>query len=125
MPHSWIGAEYILAVRSLFAYEREADQSLVIAAGVAAEWLEEPGEVVVRDLPTYFGKLSYSLRREAPDTWRMTLAGDLVTPPGGIIVLPPLPRPLVQVEINGRNNTAFAPEWARCGECPADMVLRS
>jgi hypothetical protein len=69
--------------------------------------------------------LSYILHREAPDTWRMTPGGDLVTPPGGIIVLPPLPRPLVQVEINGRNNTAFAPEWARCGECPADMVLRS
>jgi hypothetical protein len=125
MPHSWIGAEYILAVRSLFAYEREADQSLVIAAGVAAEWLDEAGEILVRDLPTHHGRLSYSLRREAPDTWRMTLAGDLVTPPGGIIILPPLPRPLVQVAINGRNSTAFAQEWARCGECPADLVLRT
>jgi hypothetical protein len=55
----------------------------------------------------------------------MTLEGDLVTPPGGIIVLPPLPRPLVQVEINGRDSAAFAPEWARCGECPADLVLQS
>ncbi len=125
MPHSWIGAEYILAVRSLFVYEREADQSLVIAAGVAAEWLDEAGEIVVRDLPTHYGRLSYCLRRDGPDTWRMTLAGDLVMPPGGIIVLPPLPRPLVQVEINGRNSAAFAPEWARCGECPANMVLRS
>jgi hypothetical protein len=68
---------------------------------------------------------SYGLRREEPDTWRLTLAGALSAPPGGIIVLPPLPRPLVQAEINGRNSTAFAPEWARCGECPADMVLRS
>ncbi len=48
MPHSWIGAEYILAVRSLFAYEREADQSLVIAAGVADHWLDDGGEIVVR-----------------------------------------------------------------------------
>jgi hypothetical protein len=124
MPHSWIGAEYILAVRSLFAYEREADRSLVIAAGVAADWLDDGGEIVVRGLPTHHGRLSYRLRREAPDTWRMTLEGDLVTPPGGIIVQPPLPRPLVQVQINGRNSTAFAPEWARCGECPADIVLR-
>ena len=75
MPHSWIGAEYILAVRSLFAYEREADQSLVIAAGVAADWLDEGGEIVVRDLPTHYGRLSYRLRREGPDTWRMTLDG--------------------------------------------------
>ena len=69
--------------------------------------------------------LSYRLRREAPDTWRLTLAGELVTPPGGIILLPPPRRPLVQVEINGRNSAAFGPEWARCGECPADLVLQS
>ena len=66
----------------------------------------------------------YCLRREQPETWRMTLEGDLVTPPGGIIVLPPLPHPLVQVETKGRSSTAFAPEWARCGECPAELVLR-
>ena len=66
--------------------------------------------------------LSYGLRREAPDIRRIALVGDLVTPPGGIIVLPPLPPPLAQVEINGRNSAAFAPEWAKCGECPADMV---
>ncbi len=94
MPHSWIGAEYILAVRSLFAYEREADHSLVIAAGVAAHWLDDGGEIVVRDLPTYYGRLSYRLRRTEPDTLRLTLEGELVTPPGGIIVLPPLPGPL-------------------------------
>ncbi len=63
MPHSWIGAEYILAICSLFAYEREADRSLVIAAGVAAQWLDDGGEVVVRDLPTHYGPLSYRLRR--------------------------------------------------------------
>jgi len=124
MPHSWIGAEYILAVRSLFAYEREADQSLVIAAGVADHWLDEGGEIVVRDLPTYYGPLSYSLRREGADTLRMTLEGELVAPPGGIILVPPLSRPLVAVQINGLVSQAFAPQWARCAECPADILLR-
>ena len=124
MPHSWIGAEYILAICSLFAYEREADRSLVIAAGVAAQWLDDGGEVVVRDLPTHYGPLSYRLRREGAGTLRMTLEGELVAPPGGIILMPPLSRPLVKVEINGRNSTAFAPQWARCEECPADIVLR-
>ncbi len=123
MPHSWIGAEYILAVRSLFAYEREADQSLVIAAGVAAQWLDDGGEIVVRDLPTYYGPLSYTLRLEGLGTLRVILEGELVTPPGGIIVLPPLARPLAQVKINGHNSTAFTPQWARCEECPADMLL--
>ena len=123
MPHSWIGAEYILAARSLFAYEREADQSLVIAAGVAADWLDEGGEVLVRDLPTYYGKLSYWLRRASAQRLGLDLWGDLEIPPGGLLVMPPLRGPLVRVEINGRPSDAFEPEAALCRECPAEIRL--
>jgi hypothetical protein len=125
MPHSWIGAEYILSVRSLFAFERESDQSLVIAAGIAPEWLTEAKEIVVRDLPTYYGPLSYSLRQDTPNIWTIRLTGNLVIPPGGIIVMPPLPRPLRQVEIKGQPATEFETSWACCRECPAIMVLRA
>ena len=124
MPHSWIGAEYILAVRSLFAYEREADQSLVIAAGVSDNWLRDGGEVVVRDLPTYYGRLSYRLRRESATVLRLTLEGKLTIPPGGVILRPPLAGPLLQVAINGRTGAAIAPDWARCAECPAEIELQ-
>src|SRR5262249_61228905 len=34
MPHTWVGAGYVTSVRALFAYEREADAALVLAAGV-------------------------------------------------------------------------------------------
>lgn len=125
MPHSWIGAEYILAVRSLFAYEREEDQSLVIAAGVSEHWLRDGHEVVVLDLPTYYGRLSYRLQRESVDVLRLSLEGDLALPPGGIILRPPLPAPLVQVTINGRDVVTLAADEIRCGACPADIVLRS
>ncbi|MFZ0790262.1 MAG: discoidin domain-containing protein [Chromatiaceae bacterium] len=125
MPHSWIGAEYVLAIRSLFAYEREADQSLVIAAGIPEDWLAEGAEVRVRDLPTHHGRLSYSLRREDPETYRLTLAGNLAVPPGGILVMPPLSGPLLEVRINGAHSSAFASDWARCDDCPAELLLRS
>lgn len=98
MPHSWIGAEYILAVHSLFAFEREVDQSLVIAAGVMSEWLDDGGEVVVRDLPTRYGRLSYRLYREEPAVWRVILEGAPLAPPGGVIVMPPLESILVHIE---------------------------
>jgi hypothetical protein len=124
MPHSWIGAEYILAIRSLFAYERESDQSLVIAAGVAADWLNDAGEIAVRDLPTYYGRLSYRLRRLETNTLGITLEGTLSMPPGGIVIMPPLARPLTRVEINGHGSAALAPQWAQCAECPADIVLQ-
>jgi hypothetical protein len=124
MPHSWISAEYILSIRSLFAYEREADQALVIAAGIHGNWLADSGEVVVKDLPTYYGKLSYTLQMAWPDTLRLSVNGDLTLPPGRIVVKPPLPRPLVQVEINGSKIETFDAESVTCGVCPAEIVMR-
>ena len=102
LPHTWISAEYMLAICRMFAYEREEDESLVIAAGVAEEWLSDGSAVGVKNLPTYYGNLTYSLRLEGKDTLRLKLEGDLVVPPGGIVVMPPLPRPIRQVKINGR-----------------------
>ena len=124
MPHSWISAEYILSIRSLFAYEGEEDQALVIAAGIHENWLTDSGEVVVKELPTYYGKLSYTLRMEGPDTLRLIVSGDLALPPGRIVVKPPLPRPLVQVEVNGSKIETFDAESVTCGVCPAEMVMR-
>ena len=62
LPHTWVAAEYVLAVRSLFAYERAADRTLVLAAGLAPEWMVGAG-VQVDEMPTLYGSLSFSLRR--------------------------------------------------------------
>lgn len=124
MPHTWIGAEYILAVHSLFAYPRAADLSLVIAAGVAEHWLADGAEVAVRDLPTEYGRIGYRLRRETPDSCRITLTGEVTLPAGGCVLMPPLPGPLTQVRIDGRSSTDFGPDWARCHDCPAEILLR-
>jgi hypothetical protein len=124
LPHTWISAEYILAVHALFAYEREADESLVIAAGIVEEWLKEGLPVGVMNLPTYYGEISYSLHVEGADTLRLALKGNLNMPPGGIVVAPPLPRPIRTVEVNGRASTEFTPETFTCRECPAEVVVR-
>jgi len=122
MPHSWIGAEYILAVRSLFAYECAQEQSLVIAAGIAAQWLDGGHQVAVRDLPTYYGRLSYRLWRDG-DALRVTLEGGLALPPGGVFIEPPLPGPLLRADINGQVVEAVSANGIRCDECPATIVL--
>ncbi len=123
VPHTWIGAEYILAVRSMFAYERAADQALVLAAGVPASWLDA-GAVGVSGLPTYFGTLDLHLQRQDAATLVVSLGGDLAVPPGGIVVRPPLARPLVSVEVNGRAVTAFDAAGVTIAACPARLVLR-
>jgi len=124
LPHTWISAEYILAICSMFAYEREEDESLVIAAGVVEEWLSDGSIVGVKNLPTYYGNLTYSLRLDGPDTLRLKLRGDLVVPPGGIVLMPPLPRPIRQVKVNGRSLTEFTTDSFTCRECPAQALVR-
>ena len=123
VPHTWIGAEYILAVRSMFAYERAADRALVLAAGVPASWLDA-GAVGVTGLPTYFGTLDLHLQRDGAETLVASVGGDLAVPPGGIVLRPPLARRLASVEANGRAVTAFDDTGVTIDACPARVVLR-
>jgi hypothetical protein len=123
LPHAWIGAEYALAWLSLCAFEREADGALVIAAGVSEAWVHGADGMSVRGLPTYYGTLNYTLRRAGPETFRLTLTGNLAIPPGGIIAKPPLPGPVVRVEINGHEQPVFDTDSVRIGQCPAEVVV--
>jgi hypothetical protein len=101
LPHTWIAAEYVLAVRALFAYERESDHVLIVAAGLAPEWLEGGG-VHVNAMPTQYGALSYSLRKVDAATLRFEVAAGFS---GKILLKPPLGAPLHSVIIDG---SAFA-----------------
>jgi hypothetical protein len=99
MPHGWVASDYISAVLDLFAYERPADQALVIAAGVPEEWLESG--VGIDHLRTRYGDLSYTLRAQGA-----RLALDIrtgVTPPsGGLVFVWPYPDAPGRAFIDGR-----------------------
>jgi len=123
MPHTWVGAGYVHSLRSMFAYERESDDALVLAAGVAAAWLREEPGVVVKRLPTHYGVLNYTLRADGPDTVRLRLSGDLTVPPGKIVVSSPLGRPIRSLKVNGKPVDTFTADAAVVAECPADVVL--
>jgi hypothetical protein len=123
VPHAWIGAEFVLAVLGLFAYERPADDALVLAAGISAAWLDA-GEVGIDDLPTWWGRLRYTLRRHRDNAIELDLAPGLRPPPGGIVIRPPLPRPLAAVEVDGRPIVDFDADSTRLRESPAHVVLR-
>jgi hypothetical protein len=100
VPHTWIGAEYVLAVLGMLAYESPDDASLVLAAGISEAWLDGEG-VAVEGLPTWWGRLGYRLRRDGPDALRLDLAPGLREPPGGVVLRPPLRRPLSTVTGDG------------------------
>ncbi|MFZ5465690.1 MAG: hypothetical protein ACOZAI_00290 [Pseudomonadota bacterium] len=99
MPHGWVAGEFIRAALSLIAHDREADQSLVIGAGLPAEWLEAPEGLRVHGLSTPFGRLDLDLDHPSVGTLRIRLGGTLRTPPGGVVLeLPSLAGQPVSVD---------------------------
>ncbi len=60
MPHAWVSSDYIRSALDLFAYDREAGDTLVIGAGFKPEWLAHG--VAVRGLSTAHGLLEYGLQ---------------------------------------------------------------
>jgi len=87
-PHTWVGSDFLRSVADLFAYERESDSALVVGAGIDPAWLEGDG-VRIRRLHSWWGPLSYTVRRQG-DTIEMRIEAGLRVPPGGIVVAPPI-----------------------------------
>ncbi len=109
----------------MFAYEREEDQALVLAAGVPRGWITDGKRMAVRRLPTYYGVLSYSLESAATDSLRMQLSGDVRLPPGNLVLRPPLERPLQCVRVNGKPIQTFSADEAVVSELPATVEFDS
>jgi hypothetical protein len=113
-----------MAVRTMFLYEREADQSIVIAAGVTLDWLADRFELTVENLPSCYGTLSYRLCLEDAHTLRVILSGDLRMPLGGIVVLPPLPSPIVAIETDTKPIVEFSHDSVTCRLLPAKFQIK-
>jgi hypothetical protein len=63
MPHGWGASDFGRSMLDLFAYERPADETLVLMAGLPAQWIRKEG-FAVRRLRTPYGQLTYSLKVE-------------------------------------------------------------
>jgi F5/8 type C domain len=121
LPHTWIAGEYVLAVRCLFAYELETDPdgTLIVAGGIAPEWLEDEG-VQVEAMPTRFGPLTYTLRRLDASTLSFKVAAGFA---GKIVLRPPLIAALRSVSVNGNDFTAFDASSVTLSRNPERMPL--
>jgi hypothetical protein len=87
LPHAWVASDYARSLLDFFAYEREADSSLVIAAGVDPDWLGAPTGVSVEGLRTRYGPLTYAVRADG-EVLTLTVSGVRV-PPGGLYLPAP------------------------------------
>ncbi len=124
LPHGWVASTFVRTVRRMFAYERADDDALVLAAGVPAAWIRQAPGVRVRNLPTHFGPLDYTMLAEADDRVRVCFGDNLPSPPGGIVIVSPLDRPLDAVYVDGRSRPVEATDRVVL-RAPATEVILS
>ncbi|WP_338039784.1 discoidin domain-containing protein [Luteibacter yeojuensis] len=83
MPHAWIASDYVRSALDMFAYDRDADGALVVAAGVQPSWLEGEG-IAIHDLRTPYGRFGYTLKTK--DGEALLTVTQPLNPPGGIVL---------------------------------------
>jgi hypothetical protein len=124
MPHTWVGSDFINAIRALFVYENEFDSSLVIGAGLYQEWIDADDGMFVENLPTYYGELSYSIQNNE-NNYAVEFNGDIELPAGGIILKnfnnSKMP---VEVLINEKKTKNFSGNKIIINEFPAKVEIR-
>jgi hypothetical protein len=119
MPHTWVGAEFINAVRSLLVYE-DGDR-LVVGAGIDPAWLEDQQSVGATNLPVHGGHLSFTMRKEGNDI-HVDLAGS--TSARRITVVPPVPGTPSAVTVNGEPVALLKSGRLEIDTLPAAVTFR-
>ena len=123
IPHTWVGSDFINAVRSMFVYENEYDSSIVLAAALYPDWIDSPNGMSIENLPTYYGDISYSIKKEN-NKYTFSIYGDVDLPKNGIKIknfngskLPSI------VTVNGKEIKSFTKNEIDVNEFPAKVVI--
>ena len=123
MPHTWCGSDFINAIRSMFVYENEFDQSLVLASALYQDWIDAPQGMSISNLPTYYGEISYAIKKEG-NTYRFSITGNVKLPANGIKIRnfnhSALPK---RVTVNGKEITEFDAKEIAVKAFPAEVVI--
>ncbi|HLP18562.1 MAG TPA: hypothetical protein VK470_20050, partial [Bacteroidota bacterium] len=124
MPHTWVGSDFIRSVRAMFVYEREYDDALVVGAGIPEAWISDPSGVSVERLPTYYGTVSYTIKRTSRLHVAIALSADFKKIPNGkIVIKSPMHGPVKSVSVNGKSVRTFTPSEITIGVLPARIEL--
>ena len=100
LPHAWVASDFVRSALDMFAYTREIDDSIVLAAGIPADWLEGEG-IAIRDLRTPNGKLGYALRL-AGGKLELQVDEGLKLPAGGLVLPWPYASAPGKAMVNGK-----------------------
>jgi hypothetical protein len=107
----------------MFVYENEYDESLDLASALYQDWIDAPEGMSVENLPTYYGEISYSIRKEG-NNYLFSIYGDVKLPANGIKIKnfngSKLP---VKVTVNGTEIKDFNTKEINVKEFPAEVVI--
>ena len=111
VPHTWIAAEYLLAVASMVAAEREATASMVLASGMPWAWISEDAGFTVDNLPTRYGSLDFHIHAVRKGVIHVEIGSSITLPPGGLTIAPPLPdgKRIISVKCQRGTHAAIDP----------------
>ncbi|MFH1367608.1 MAG: discoidin domain-containing protein [Elusimicrobiota bacterium] len=122
MPHSWIGSIYINVIRCMFVYEDDYDRQLVMGSGIDEKWLEGNG-ISVKNLPTYYGKLSYSMKKEG-GVIKVAFTGKLENPVNGFVLRNPANnKDIREVKVNGKKWEKFTKDTITFSKLPSSVEI--
>lgn len=100
LPHAWVASDFVRSALDMFAYSRERDDSIVLAAGVPVAWLDGEG-IALDGLRTPNGILAYSLRRAGNEVLLEAKTG-LALPAGGLVLPWPYEGAPGETRVNGK-----------------------
>ncbi|SDR15035.1 Amylo-alpha-1,6-glucosidase [Pseudoxanthomonas sp. CF385] len=100
LPHAWVASDFVRSALDMFAYTREVDDSLVLAAGVPAAWLDGQG-IAIDGLRTPNGVLGYQLRN-ADGRLQLDVKAGMTLPAGGLVLPWPYAGEPGETRINGK-----------------------
>ncbi len=122
MPHTWVGSDFINSIRSFFVYEDELDNSLVVGAGLYKEWVDSPEGISIKNLPTYYGPLNYSIKKEA-GKYIVNINGEIRIPAGGIKFINPAKENSTKIIVNQKEVNTKNPDEIVITEFPATIEI--
>ncbi len=95
----------------------------MLASALYQDWIDSPEGMSVENLPTYYGEISYSIKKD-DDRYLFSISGDLNLPEGGIRIKnfngSKLP---VKVTVNGNETKDFSEKEITVKEVPAEVVI--
>ena len=124
MPHTWVGSDFVNSMRTLFLYEDEIRDALVIGAGVSRDWINAEDGLDVENMPTYYGTVNFRYRKHSTG-YRIEITGKLQPPAGGIEVWHHAPKKPIRVLVNGRNTKHFDERTVHVTGLPAVIDIHA